>query len=33
MFDVDGRKQASYCKQHAKDGMVNVVTRPCLHNS
>ncbi|CAN0501740.1 unnamed protein product, partial [Scytosiphon promiscuus] len=28
-FNVEGRKPAVYCKKHAADGMVDIVSRRC----
>ena len=32
-FNTDGFKRPAYFKRHAEDGMVNVVSRSCSHNS
>ncbi|CAM9576052.1 unnamed protein product, partial [Laminaria digitata] len=33
-FNVEGgSKKAVYCKQHADDGMVDVINKRCLHES
>ena len=32
-FNVEGNKTAAFCKQHAKDGMVNVYSRCCSYDS
>ena len=32
-FNVEGSKKAAYCKQHAKDGMVDVRHKRCSHDS
>ncbi|CAN0542489.1 unnamed protein product, partial [Scytosiphon promiscuus] len=32
-FNVKGSKTGKYCKQHAEDGMVNVVIRRCFYAS
>ena len=32
-FNVEGSKQALYCKQHAQDGMVDVRHKRCSHHS
>lgn len=33
IFDVEGRKKAAYCKQHAGYGMVHLLKRRCKHDS
>lgn len=30
-FGVDGSKRADFCSQHAKEGVVNVVSKMCSH--
>ncbi|CAN0513623.1 unnamed protein product [Scytosiphon promiscuus] len=32
-FNVEGRKGAAYCSHHAADGMGNVYTKRCVHDS
>lgn len=32
VFNIEGSKTASYCRQHAEDGMVNVSRRSCSHD-
>ncbi|CAN0527672.1 unnamed protein product, partial [Scytosiphon promiscuus] len=31
-FNFEGSKPARYCKQHAEDGMVNVVGKRCVQD-
>ncbi|CAN0538552.1 unnamed protein product, partial [Scytosiphon promiscuus] len=32
-FNVQGIKTGAYCRQHAEDGMVDVMRKRCLHDS
>ena len=32
-YNFEGSKPAAYCKQHAENGMVNVRSKRCLHDS
>ncbi|CAM9380705.1 unnamed protein product, partial [Laminaria digitata] len=32
-YNDEGRKLPAYCKKHAEDGMVNVGSRRCSHDT